>query len=121
MRNKCLCISFGLLLSSVAFSEKKIDCAKRIPDSRNFIISGKLFRKTIYCLEHLIEAQHASTIELINAKNAVATIENNASKTKEDVLTAVSVQLISRENEKKVLAFSFTDHLQKSTFELALN
>ena len=117
MRNLYQYIALSLLLSSVTFASEKTSCIDRIPNSRNFIISGAVFRDTIRCLENLIETRHASTITAVQAQAAIAAKKDNqkidANKTdetdenkknitkKNDVLSNLSVQLIAQPSAKE--------------------
>jgi hypothetical protein len=128
MRNLYLYIALGLLLSSATFASDSVSCTDRIPNSRNFIISGAFFREIIDCLENLIETRHASTHTTIKAQDAMTAKKKPAKKNipteddlLDDLLSSVSIQLIRQSNDKKILAFSLSNKHQDKTFELVLN
>jgi hypothetical protein len=119
MRHLFITICLSLLLSSVTFASEKISCVNRIPNSSNFIISGAVFYQTIRCLEDLIETRHASTIAAISTQTAITHKKDDQDD--DDLICGLSVRLIAKPNEKKILMLSFNNPLQKKTFELALN
>lgn len=115
-RLNLICIFLYLLTPSLTFAADTPDCAEFVPDDENFIISGTLFRKTIHCLEDLIEAKHAE-------KAVVKTEETHTKKgeIKPDTNSMVSIQLTNKADQKTIATISFTDQKHKKTIELPLN
>src|SRR3990167_11564324 len=119
MRYRCIFTGLGLLLSSLVFAVDEVDFVARIPNSRNFIISGDLFRETIECLEKLIEKNH--TLAMDAMKTPEKTETDNTEKQKNNLKTEAikdleatssekandtfSIRLFERAPGKKILAF----------------
>ncbi len=122
MRNiyRYICSSLLLMLSAMTFADDTTDCAARIPNSPNFIISGAIFRETIQCLENLIEARHASIIAAIQAQSEITVKKNEEQKAErqkneskkdaqkkdlqkeDDLLSNVSIPLKAKPHAKNI-------------------
>ncbi len=106
------------LLASPAYPH---NCANNVPDSRNFIVSGKLFRKTIECLEKRIEQHHQSLSETIKIVEGTAkTAKANTTKP-EDLISSISIALKNGKHQEKVLMISYANQTETKTLEFQLN